>query len=254
MSTAQPYSSFRVLTVNTHKGFTALNRKFMLHDLRDAVRSEHADIVFLQEVHGAHQRHASKHSNWPTVPQYEFLADEIWSDFAYGRNSVYPHGDHGNAVLSKFPIRQFTNHDVSIAGPEKRGLLHCVLTLPTTGVEIHVICVHLGLREAHRQQQLTLLCKLIELEVPADAPLVIAGDFNDWRLKAHEKLSHCAGLREVFVETHGAAPRTFPARLPLLRLDRIYVRNLKIQDPRVLKSRPWSHLSDHAPLIAEVHF
>src|SRR3990167_6509003 len=84
---------FTVLTVNTHKGFTALNRRFILPELRDAVRTVQADVVFLQEVHGSHDRHAVQHSLWPQVPQYEFMADEIWSDFAYGRNAVYPHGD-----------------------------------------------------------------------------------------------------------------------------------------------------------------
>ena len=62
--------------------------------------------------------------------QYEFLADSIWPQFAYGRNMVYPKGHHGNAVMSKFPIVHFQNHDVSLPGPEKRGLLHCVLQVP----------------------------------------------------------------------------------------------------------------------------
>ena len=64
------------------------------------------------------------------APHYEFLADSIWPQFAYGRNAVYPKGHHGNAVLSKFPIVRYENHDVSIGGPEKRGLLHCVLRVP----------------------------------------------------------------------------------------------------------------------------
>ena len=248
--------SFRVLTVNTHKGFTALNRRFILPELRDAVRTVQADVVFLQEVHGSHDHHAAEHSLWPEVPQYEFMADEIWSDFAYGRNAVYPHGDHGNAVLSKFPIRRFANHDVtvpSLNGAEKRGLLHCVLDVPPLGQQVHAICVHLGLREKHRQQQLDLLCQLIDREVPEDAPLIIAGDFNDWRLRAHERLTRCAGLHDCFVDTFGSPPRTFPARFPCLQLDRIYARGVEVHEPRVLSTRPWSHLSDHAPLTAEIH-
>jgi endonuclease/exonuclease/phosphatase family metal-dependent hydrolase len=75
-------------------------------------------------------RHASRHSNWPSMSQYEFLADSMWSDFAYGRNAVYPDGHHGNALLSKYPIRHHRNLDVSITGPERRGLLHCVLDVP----------------------------------------------------------------------------------------------------------------------------
>ena len=46
--------TLRVLTVNTHKGFAFLNRRFVLRELREAVRSVGADLVFLQEVQGAH--------------------------------------------------------------------------------------------------------------------------------------------------------------------------------------------------------
>ncbi|WP_332846346.1 endonuclease/exonuclease/phosphatase family protein [Pseudomonas lactucae] len=239
---------FTVLTVNIHKGFTALNRRFILPELREAVRSVGADIVFLQEIHGTHERHPQRYSDWPNMPQYEFLADSIWPQFAYGRNAVYPHGDHGNALLSKFQIVSYDNLDISQSGHENRGLLHCVLRLPGTGQEVHAICMHLGLREVHRQQQLRLLEQRIR-EIPADAPLVVAGDFNDWRQRADLSQS---GLTEVFVHAHGKLARTFPARLPLLALDRIYVRNLKVHHPRVLNTRPWSHLSDHVPLSVEI--
>ncbi|TFF03297.1 endonuclease/exonuclease/phosphatase family protein [Pseudomonas sp. BCA14] len=239
---------FTVLTVNIHKGFTALNRRFILPELREAVRSVGADIVFLQEIHGTHERHPQRYSDWPNMPQYEFLADSIWPQFAYGRNAVYPHGDHGNALLSKFQIVRYDNLDISQSGHENRGLLHCVLRLPGTGQEVHAICIHLGLREVHRQQQLRLLEQRIS-EIPATAPLVVAGDFNDWRQKADLSLS---GLQEVFNQNLGKPARTFPARLPLLPLDRIYVRNVKVHNPRVLATRPWSHLSDHVPLSVEI--
>lgn len=244
--------SFKVLTVNTHKGFTFFNRKFILHELRDAVRAVSADVVFLQEVQGTHDKHPGRFPNWPAAPHYEFLADTMWPDFAYGRNAVYPSGHHGNAVLSKFPIVRHENRDVSISGPERRGLLHCVLRVPGRVQEVHAICAHLGLQESHRLKQLDLLCHVVRTEVPADAPLLIAGDFNDWRLRAHPILERCAGLREVFVHAHGEAARTFPARWPVLRLDRIYVRNARVHAPVVLPRRPWSHLSDHAPLAAEI--
>jgi endonuclease/exonuclease/phosphatase family metal-dependent hydrolase len=56
----------------------------------------------------------------------------------------------------------------------------------------------------------------------------------------------------VRAQAHGRAARTFPARMPVLRLDRIYVRNAIGHAPVVLPSHPWSHLSDHAPLAAEI--
>jgi endonuclease/exonuclease/phosphatase family metal-dependent hydrolase len=215
-----------VMTVNIHKGFTSFNRKFILPELRDAVRKVGADVVFLQEVLGTHEAYGKKWADaWPEAPHYEFLADSIWPQYAYGRNMVYPKGHHGNAIMSKFPIVHYQNHDVSIAGPEKRGLLHCVLRIPGHELDVHAICVHLGLAESHRQQQLELLCAMVRTEVPDDAPLVVAGDFNDWRKRAHDVLWKEAGLREIFVTAYGEPAKTFPARFPLLPLDRIYVRN-----------------------------
>ncbi len=242
----------RVLTVNTHKGFTVMNRRFVLPELRDAVRAVNADVVFLQEVQGTHDRHSRRITSWPAAPHYEFLADEIWPQYAYGRNAVYPNGHHGNAVLSKFPIVAHQNHDVSVGRHEARGLLHCTLSVPGEATTIHAICVHLGLMEMHRRRQLELLCEIVARQVPADAPLLVAGDFNDWRDRAHRVLKRGAGLDEVFVRAQGRAARTFPARLPLLRLDRIYVRNAHAHRPVALPRHPWSRLSDHAPLAAEV--
>lgn len=243
---------FTVLTVNTHKGFDALNRRFVLHELREAIRGVSADLVFLQEVLGDHREHAARVARWPSSPQYEFLADSIWPEFAYGRNAAFPGGHHGNAVLSRYPIVYHHNHDVSVPGPERRGLLHCRIAVPGVARETHAICVHLGLRERQRAGQLEQLCRLVERAVPPDAPLIVAGDFNDWRMRAHARLDRCAGLREVFVEHDGRAARTFPARLPMLALDRIYVRNVHAPTPRALPRRPWAQLSDHAPLAAEV--
>jgi endonuclease/exonuclease/phosphatase family metal-dependent hydrolase len=252
MTTNPATLSIRILTVNTHKGFTLFNRRFILHELRAAVHAVAADIVFLQEVLGSHALHAARVPNWPAGSHHEFLADPIWTSMAYGRNAVYPHGDHGNAVLSKYPIVHHENRDVTVDGHEQRGLLHCVCRLPGRAIGLHAICVHLGLHEAHRQHQIALLCHLVRDELPADAPLLIAGDFNDWRMRGHRQLEGCAGVREVFAQATGRPAKTFPARLPLLPLDRIYVRNAAVHRPIVLPHQPWSHLSDHAPLTAEV--
>ncbi len=244
--------SLRILTVNTHKGFAQFNRRFMLHELREAVRHVAADIVFLQEVQGTHNGHSAKVADWPQAPHYEFLADQIWPQFAYGQNAAYPHGHHGNAILSKHRIVRQSNHDVSIAGKESRGLLHCEIDVPGAGEPLHAICVHLGLRQWQRQRQLRLLCDVIAEQVPAQAALIVAGDFNDWNSRAHHVVRECQGLLEVFEHSHGRAARTFPARFPLFPLDRIYVRNFTAHAPLALPTSPWSTLSDHAPLAAEV--
>jgi endonuclease/exonuclease/phosphatase family metal-dependent hydrolase len=244
--------SLKVLTINTHKGFAAFNRRFILPELRDAVRATAADIVFLQEVMGTHAVNQLKVENWPDTPHYEFLADTMWNDFAYGRNAVYPEGHHGNAILSRYPIMAFENRDISVEGTEKRGLLHCQVQIPDQPHPLHAICVHLGLRDAHRHAQLNLLCDLVN-GLPKGAPVVVAGDFNDWQQKANAILQKGAAMEEVFSKKNGRPARTFPARFPLLRLDRIYVRNARISHPQTIPLRPWSHLSDHAPLAVEIH-
>jgi len=238
---------FRVLTVNIHKGFNAFNRRFVLRELREAVRAVGSDLVFLQEVEGE----TGPAGAAGIGAQYEFLADEIWHDHAYGRNAVANGQDHGNAVLSRLPVLRSINHDVSLPGVEPRGLLHCVLARPAGQPDLHVMCVHLGLSEAHRRHQLVRLCGAVLQSVPADAPLVVAGDFNDWRSRADALLAPC-GLIEVFRHAQGRHARSFPARMPLLRLDRIYVRGAVAHRPLQLPRQPWARLSDHAPLAAEI--
>jgi endonuclease/exonuclease/phosphatase family metal-dependent hydrolase len=242
----------KVMTINTHKGFSSFNRKFILPALREGIRQVEADVVFLQEITGVHTRHASRVQDWPVASHYEFLADTIWPQYAYGRNAVYPAGDHGNAILSKYPIERHVNHDVSIAGPERRGLLHCELRVPGYAKPVHVICAHLGLAELHRRRQMEILCRIIDEDIPVDAPVIVAGDFNDWRRRGHSILKHGANLDEVYASAHGRSAKTFPARFPLLALDRIYVRNVVAHQPALLPKKPWSSLSDHAPLAARI--
>jgi endonuclease/exonuclease/phosphatase family metal-dependent hydrolase len=109
----QSASRLRVTTYNIHKGFSQFNRRMMVHELRERLRHLDSDIVFLQEVQGLHLHHASNHDNWPEEPQHEFLAEDVWQSTAYGQNVVYDHGHHGNAILSRFPIFDSHNQDVT---------------------------------------------------------------------------------------------------------------------------------------------
>jgi endonuclease/exonuclease/phosphatase family metal-dependent hydrolase len=133
---------------------------------------------------------------------------------------------------------------------EQRGLLHCEITIPGWRDALHCICVHFGLFARGRRQQLTWLRERIRREVPAHAPLVIAGDFNDWRGEACEVLARDLHLCEVFGAIEGSPAKSYPATLPLFRLDRIYVRGVHVKSAEVLAGRPWSRISDHAALSA----
>jgi endonuclease/exonuclease/phosphatase family metal-dependent hydrolase len=241
-----------LLTLNTHKGFTVLNRRFVLHEIRERVRETGADIVFLQEVVGENSRHAAKHEKWPEDSHYEFLADGVWPDYAYGKNAVYADGHHGNAVLSRYPIEHHENFDISTNPFEQRGFLHCRIAVPDLPQRLHCICVHLGLLPRCRRKQLAMLEAHIERTVEPDAPLVIAGDFNDVSGRNIARLAKASALNDAVVQAQGRAIRTFPAWLPLLALDRIYLRGLSAISAEAHHSGAWTRLSDHAALSAQV--
>ncbi len=246
-----PATSIKVLTYNIHKGFSIGNLRFILHEIKDSLRHVNADVVFLQEIHGERIISKNRFDDWHNNRQFEFLADEVWHHHAYGKNAIYKSGHHGNAILSKYPFIKWENIDVSIMKSASRSLLHGTIQVPGIDQEIHIICVHLGLFGRERERQLTTLAKRISSHVPADEPLIIAGDFNDWRNHAERHLRHDLGVKEAFKIKHGSHARSFPAWLPMLSMDRIYYRGVEVVDCFRLHGPPWSRLSDHTPLLAE---
>lgn len=244
--------TLHIATYNIHKGFSQFNRRMMVHELRDRLRQLSPDIIFLQEVQGLHLGHVESHSNWPQAPQHEFLADQFWENTAYGRNVIYDHGHHGNAILSRFPILAFHNQDVTRLRFERRGLLHCAIELGEGAPHLHCVCVHLSLFGRSRRKQMEALAARLEEWVPDDAPLIIAGDFNDWRNRADRLLIDRLGLTEVFGGIAGRPPKSFPSTLPVFRLDRIYVRGFAVERTEIHCGEPWSRISDHAALSAHL--
>ena len=242
----------KVATCNIHKGFSQFNRKLAIHDLREQLRTLAPDIVFLQEVQGLHLHHAQRHANWPAQPQHEFIAEDIWANTAYGTNVVLDHRHHGNAILSRFPILDSHNQDVTHLRFERRGLLHSVIKVPQISQPVHCVCVHLSLLGLSRRLQLDALARGIETLAHHAEHLIIAGDFNDWRNQAHDELAERLGMIEVFNGQQRRPPRSFPALLPMFRLDRIYVRGFDVVQAEVLSGRHWSRITDHAALSAKL--
>src|SRR5690606_36399550 len=91
------------------------------------LHSTNSQIVVLQEVIGSHSRFKSRYGSAFIEKQFEFLSDTVWSQYAYGKNAVYPSGDHGNALLSKYEIVEDHNNVISVGPREKRGLLYAKL-------------------------------------------------------------------------------------------------------------------------------
>lgn len=233
----------RVLSYNIHKGFSIGNRTLVLEGIRHAIRTADADLVCLQEVVGENTRHAEFIDKWADA-QFEFLADEVWDYHAYGKNAVYDHGHHGNAILSKVPFTSSDNHNISVMPFSQRGILHAV-----TEEGVHVLCAHFGLLAWERRHQINRLRQVLK-NIPDNSPLVLAGDFNDWNEKSHRQLIE-SGLREAMQDSVGRVQKTFPARWPMLRMDRIYYRNLELKSAKRLDGHAWRKLSDHSPLVAE---
>ena len=235
----------RVATYNIHKGVQGmgLRRRLEIHNLGHAVEQLDADIVCLQEVRKLHRGEARYFSRWPEMPQAEFLAPDGY-EAVYRTNAVTRHGEHGNAMLSRWPVLDHQHEDMSDHRFEQRGLLHTEVQVH--GRTVHVVVVHLGLIRASRQRQVAQLQRFIAREVPEGAPLLVAGDFNDWGVMVQRELA-TVGL----LAFEGARQPTFPSRLPLVQLDHVFARGLQPLGLHVPRGRIWWRMSDHLPLIAE---
>jgi endonuclease/exonuclease/phosphatase family metal-dependent hydrolase len=253
--------TLKILSYNIHKGFNVGNKQFLLEEIRAAIRLVDADLVFLQEVCGfLPSNPESSVSCLSAESQFEYLADSIWDHHAYGKNAIYQNGDHGNALLSKFPFVCWENIDISTNKYSRRGLLHGVIQInfeknnkSQTG-KLHVLCVHMGLFEGERKSQIKKMCERILEHIPEDEPLILAGDFNDWSASSDRAITQYLNLTEGYKNIHGSLAKTFPSWAPMIKLDRVYVRGVEVQSAEALKGSPWNSLSDHVPLYLELKF
>lgn len=235
----------RVATYNIHKGVQGLGirKRLEIHRLRPAIASLEADIICLQEVRKSCRLSAARFVDWPHTSQAEYLAPEGY-DVVYYTNAYTRHGEHGNAVLSRWPALSHQHQDISDHRFEQRGLLHAVLDTPSGF--LHVIAVHLGLISGSRLRQVDRLTQYIAEKIPQDAAVIVAGDFNEWGDGLTQRLAE-KGLSALKASSEY---RTFPSRLPLAQLDHIYMRGLEFVDAQVIRGAQWAQMSDHLPLIA----
>lgn len=263
----------RIATYNIHKGVMGLRKRSRVHDLRLALHAIDADICFLQEVQERNERLARRPGQ-PNGTQLDVLCTGSYLHRAYGMNAVYPHGHHGNAIVSRHAIGQYLNHDISDHALENRGMLHAISHIETRRgpLDIHLINTHFGLIKRSRVRQAEFLIDFVRNEVPPDAPLIIAGDFNDWQRGVDEVLHRDLDVFEAAADfnrrqqrrraldrllpwRNGKRPlvaRTYPSVMPWLTLDRIYVRGFRVRGVSVPRGIEWAQRSDHMPLIADL--
>lgn len=237
---------FRVLSYNIHQGLTIHRQKIALAILKNAIHSVEADLVLLQEVAGTNQ--GEKMEN-----QLEHLADSLWPYHVFQKNAVFAGGFHGNAILSRFPIAKWKHYDLTVKPLDKRGMLHAQIQMPDLEKPLEVFALHLGLLQFERRRQLTRVCEYVN-HLPPQSHCVLGGDFNDWRQLVSRRLAGKVSLKEAHLAHNRKHARTFPARFPVLKLDRIYYRGLQINQAKVMRGQPWRYLSDHLPLLAEFEF
>jgi len=239
----------RILSFNMHKGYDFFG-KSSLQLIKESIMASHADVILLQEISGKMtQRQVRDHGSL-LADQLEYLATSIWPFGQYGKNAVFPERHHGNAILSRYPIEQWANFDISETIFEGRGLLMaCVEISP--GHHIWVCNTHLSLFHRDRLKQFYRIAWHLKPLMSHGVSVILGGDFNDWNLALSAKFKQHLGMDEAFIFTHGKEARTFPSVLPCLRLDRLYYTGCDCTYARVLNS-PWNRASDHLPLIA--HF
>jgi endonuclease/exonuclease/phosphatase family metal-dependent hydrolase len=239
---------FTVMSMNVHKGLSPLYRYSTIYQLRQNMRSQHPDLLFLQELQQEHRGRIRRFGQWPLMELTHFLSEDFWHYWHYGKNVEYPKGHHGNAILSKHPLIKGHNYDISAYRFERRGLLHSITQLEGISKPIHCFCVHLALFERGRERQLEEIIRYVD-ELAQDGPTIVAGDFNDWRNRISGPM-RAAGFNEVFEVLTGTPAKTFPSIKPILAMDRIYVRGLKIHSAQILYE--WMGLSDHLGITAEL--
>ncbi len=237
--------TLRVATYNIHKGVQGMGpgRRLEIHNLGHAVEQLDADIVCLQEVRKLHRQEEKYFTRWPELPQAEFLAPEGY-EAVYQTNATTRHGEHGNALLTRWPVISRGHEDMSDHRFEQRGLLHVKVLVHDR--PINVIVLHLGLIAGSRVRQVEQVGRYIEREVSREEGLIIAGDLNDWGGKLRPVMNGI-GLKDFI----GSRLLTYPSRLPLTQLDYVYARGLEPTGVEIPRGRIWGRMSDHLPLIAE---
>jgi endonuclease/exonuclease/phosphatase family metal-dependent hydrolase len=229
-----------LVSYNIHSGI-GTDGRFDLDRVGEVLRDIDADIIALQEV-------GDYRGVTPREDQPEHLAHLLGLHMAFGPNVVRNGRRYGNAILTRLPIRQFHNYDLSVGRREPRGALRCDLDIGG-GRLLHVFCLHLGLgiRERRRQESLLLSSDILRDSVQRE-PVVVCGDFNYLGPGAVRGLARQA-IHDVALELD-ARVRTYPSRFPLLRLDRVYVDTgiepLSIEAHQTERS---ALASDHLPLV-----
>lgn len=218
-------------------------RNFHFESLRSFLQGQDVQIGFFQEVLGHHRYNDS-------VPhQIEQIADEKWSEFSFAKNSVVANCDHGNAILSKFPI--VNEHVINLTtNPfEKRSAV--ITQLDLEGSPLICVCTHLNLLKRSRLEQAKKILSYLDHQFDKKIPLILGGDLNDMDGTISAFFQQEGRFDQLKLSTDA---RTFPSFYPLLKLDRFLFRGISLTNAVVGPKKKFARFSDHLPLFCEVTF
>ena len=235
----------RVLSYNIHKCIGGVDRRYQPERIAEVIRKLEADVLLLQEVD-----HDVPRSNRDR--QVDVLGDLVGMRYRswFPNVDVRGGGHYGNAILSRYPLVETTNIDLSIRFKKKRSVLHGVIRVRHDGIDrtVHVYNMHLGLARFERRIQLrTFLDSHPFSTLHHDTPVLVGGDLNDV-YGGLDQLLEPAGFRGATKR-----PATFPAWGPLRALDGIFVRgSVDFMKLSRCESELARQASDHRPLVADV--
>ena len=171
----------------------------------------------------------------------EAIADGLGLHVAFASTRVHKRGELGNAILSRWPMAGVSVLDLSFSRMERR--LAMAAQFRFEGGLLGVLATHLGLGDRTRQRQVRSLLDHPQFH---DGPTILLGDMNAWR--------RCKATRTLDRELHHNLdwPPSFPATRPVLALDRVYSRGVRILEIDTHGSRAAKTASDHLPVVARV--
>ncbi|MDM7923473.1 MAG: endonuclease/exonuclease/phosphatase family protein [Pyrinomonadaceae bacterium] len=238
--------TIKVATYNIHK-CVGMDRKYSPERIAEVLEEVDADVIALQEVLCHTGLSVRDH-------QAEFIATRLGMDFRLGENRKINGGEYGNAILSRLPIVQHENHDITVSRYEPRGCLHAEIELNGSG-KLHFANVHMGTSYFERRQQVHKLLAEHVLHRPGMlGKRIVAGDFNEWVTGVTTKLFKAA-FNSVDPKLHLGTRRSFPGILPVVHLDHVYFdEDIKLRNAAIHRSRTALVASDHLPIVAEFEF
>jgi endonuclease/exonuclease/phosphatase family metal-dependent hydrolase len=234
------------LSYNVHKCIGGLDRRYKPERVTETIAHFAPDFVLLQEVDEGAKR-SLFHRQVDLLGEGLGLRHRTWFPNHHLKNG----GCYGNAILSKFPLFDTSNIDLTVAGRKARSVLHGRFRVRSGRHmrTVHVFNLHLGLLEKDRREQLRRFMDAHPFAgLHERTPIIVAGDFNDVWGNLGPELLVPAGFRGV-----ERPIRTFPAYAPVRALDGIYVRgDVRLSGVRPGRTKLSRIASDHLPLVAEL--